>query len=338
MTADEVAAEVPTEDLSFVIAGIMESVWGVLSAQDQRKLEVLIGKWAGRDPDAALAWVRNLRHPQQRELGLSSIAAALATTDPERAFEVYTEQERVTLWVGRERIEPLLSRLFQEKAAMGPHALLDMIRRLPENGTNGITGLAIQYPEGFDYAALLDGLAEAGIGTEGAKPYEPTSPLRQWAVEDPDAALDYLVSSVNTGTRFTLGDLTADMKVKWGREPTQAWLGGKVAAMDSAQRQAFFKGTMLLNHPTQLAEVIGGIADHAEAQEVRYEALQAGVDGAPLNFTLLADLPTEQKLEVLGRLRGMEDTALLEQMLSVWEIPAERIGPLLLQVKSRTED
>ena len=341
--AGEVAAAVPTGDLRAVISGVMDTVWGTLSAEDQGRLEALIGEWALRDADAALAWARSLRQPQQREVGLTSIAAALAESDPHRAFDIYAEQERVTLWLGREKIEKLISTLSKEATMQGPQALLDLFRRIPENDTNGVMGLGIDYPEGFDYAAMLDGLAESGIGIHGpgedsSKPFEPQSPLRRWAVKDPDAAFSYFLSKTGSGYRLHLGDLTQEMEEKWGRDATQAWLGEKVAALDSSQRLELIKGTGILNHPSQLENLINGIEDPSIAQEVRYEALQASAGSVLRNFQLLANLPLDEKLQVVGRLRGVKDTEYLESILTTWDVPRERIDAIVRDVSQAPEE
>ena len=333
----EVAAEVPTADLRSVIAGVMGTVWGELSEEDQKRLEALIGQWAIRDRESALAWARSLHHPLQREVGLTSIAAALAESDPKAAFDIYAEQDKVTSWLGREKIHNLITALSKDAVAKGPQALLDLIRRIPENETNGIDGVSIRYPDGFDYAAMLDGLAEIGIGIhakgdDSSKPYEPESPLGQWAVKDPDAAFSYFSTKATDGYRLDLGDLTADLTEKWGRDATRTWLGEKVSALDSAGRKAFLEGTGVLNSPSQLIDVINGIRDPSLANEFRYEALQATSGTTPRNFDVLADLPLDEKLEIVTRLRGMKQTGYLQSMLTTWEVPRDRIDSILKDV------
>ncbi|MGI9239715.1 MAG: hypothetical protein ACR2RV_02880 [Verrucomicrobiales bacterium] len=55
--------------------------------------EIAFG-WAINDPDAAAGWARELDHPMTRARALHAIAAALITTDPERAAKVYQEGDQ----------------------------------------------------------------------------------------------------------------------------------------------------------------------------------------------------------------------------------------------------
>ncbi|MBK1882980.1 hypothetical protein JIN85_11175 [Luteolibacter pohnpeiensis] len=331
-----VTGEIPTEDFHAVLAGIMNNVWGKLSNEDYYRLQALIDEWAQRDSDGALAWVRSLRQPQQRSAGLSCIAAALAETDPQRAFDIYTEQDTVYFSLGREKLLKLITDLSQEATAAGPKALIELWKRIPKNGTNGTMGFSLNYPDGFDYAEMMDLMANEGIGLyqqsgdSNDKPIEPTSPLAEWAVKDPNAAFDYLVEKLGSGMRLdAYWSLTGKMKEKWGNEATQVWLGQQFASLDTTQRSDFLKGTMMLNYPGQLKSMIDHIPDPSTAQEARYEAMQAGIEKGLTNFDILTDLPTDQKLEVIERLRGYEDTNYLEKTLINWDIPRDRIDAIL---------
>ena len=331
--------------ISGLIAGVMDNVWGTLTDKDWNRLEVLIGEWALKDPDAALAWARNLRQPQQRSAGLCCIAAALAETDPHRAFEIYAEQETVFLGLGREKILKMVTKLSQDAIKDGPQALMELWRRIPQNGTNGTMGFDLSYPDDFDYAGMMDLMSEEGMGLykpsgkSNDKPIEPQSPLAEWAVREPSAAFDYILDKFEDGMRLDgYWSLTNKMKEKWGNEATQNWIGEQVAGMDPTQRAAFMKGTMMLNYPGQLKNMIDHIPDSSVAQQVRYETMQSGIPNGPGNFEILADLPTNEKLEVIGKLRGFQDTAYLEKMLNTWDVPNGQIESILKQATRPVED
>ncbi|RYD37605.1 MAG: hypothetical protein EOP87_03225 [Verrucomicrobiaceae bacterium] len=326
----QVAAEVPPGDLRVVIHGVMDGVWGDLSAPDRAKLEALIGEWAINDPQAALAWARGLRHPQQREVGLTYIAAALAESDPHKAFEIYTEQEAVTHGFAELKILDLITRLSAEAVAKGPQALLEMQRRIPRNETNGITGVEVVYPDGFDYATMLDGLAESA--KNGDWPYELSSPLSQWAVKDPDGAFAYISSKVGEGNRFRFYDLTERLVDRWGASATIEWVGQKISSLEPAARKEFLQMSGILNSPGSLVDVINGVTDPATANELRYEAIQSTASTTPRNFEVLTDLPTGEKIAIISRLRGLKHTDHLKTLMVKWEIPREQIDPLLKTV------
>lgn len=325
----QVAGEMPTGELRTVIDGVMDGVWGDLSSADRKKLEALIGQWALQDPDAALTWARGLRHPQQREVGLTYIAATLAESNPQRAFDIYAEQEKVTGWLGRDKILALITRLSAEAVAKGPQALLDLQRRIPQNETNGITGVTVTYPEGFDYARMLDGLAESEKNGSGDWPYEMSSPLGQWAVKDPDAAFAYISTKAGEGYRFQFYDLTGELEGKWGATATNEWLGQKISSLDPAARKSFMELSGIINSPGSLAGIINGVTDTAAANDLRYEAIQSTASTTPRNFEVLADLPNEEKIAIISRLRGMKQTEYLRSMMVKWEIPQAEMDRLL---------
>ena len=81
-----------------------------------------------------------------------------------------------------------------------------------------------------------------------------------------------------------------------------------------------------------LGDVINGIRDPSLATEFRYEALQATSGTTPRNFDVLADLPLDEKLEIVTRLRGMKQTGYLQSMLTTWEVPRDRIDSIIKDV------
>jgi hypothetical protein len=303
--------------------------WGDLSTADRKKLEALIGQWAMHDPDAAVAWARGLRHPQQREVGLTYIAAALAESDPQRAFDIYAEQEAVTHELAGRRILDLVTKLSGEAVAKGPEALLELQRRMPRNETDMIMGVEVTYPDGFDYAAMLDGLAESEKSGQADWPYALSSPLGQWAVKDPDKAFSYISAKAGEGHRFQFHDLTTKLEGRWGATATNEWLGQKIASLDPAGRKSFMEQSGILNSPGSLVRVINGVTDTAAANELRYEAIQSTASTTPRNFEVLADLPTDEKIAIISRLRGLKQTGLLKSVMTRWEIPQGEMDRLL---------
>jgi len=329
----QVAAAIPPGELRAVINGVMDGVWGDLSSSDRKKLKALIEQWALHDREAALAWARGLRHPQQREVGLTYIAAALAEIDPKRALDIYAEQEEVTLWLGRDKLLALITKLSAEAVARGPQALLDLQRRIPQNETSGIMGVDVTYPDGFDYAVMLDGLAESGKNGRASWPYQMSSPLGQWAMKDPDGAFSYISKKADAGTHFQFYDLTERLEGKWGGTSTNEWLGQKISSLDPASRKSFLELSGILNSPGSLVGVINGVADATAANELRYEAIQSTASTTPRNFEVLADLPTDEKIAIISRLRGLKHTDLLKSVMTKWEIPQGEIDRLLESAK-----
>jgi len=337
----QVTEEVPTNEMSAVLTGLMDGVWGSLSREEQTRMELLIGEWARKDPEGALAWARNLRHPQQRELGLTCIAAAIGYKDPEKGFEIYTELEKVQM-PSDYALMNVVSGTYKKAAENGPEALLAIMKRVPTNEARG-GGYAfpVTYPPGFDFATMMDGLQEAGYfkfhNTDPRKYYSITGTLAEWAMRDREAAFTYLTQHAKDGTSYDFQQMAAWMEEKQGKAQTQAWLGEKLSALDSTQRKELIKGSLLSSSPDELNRFIEAMPTPEAATELRYEILQsAGEAGWGGKYGILNEVPEiEDRLAVIERLENMRDTDRLEAQLKDWQVPQERIDGIVEKVKRK---
>lgn len=335
-----VAKEVPAGEIKEVMDGLMAGVWGSLSKEQITQMEQLIRAWAEKDPKAALAWARNLRHPRQRELGLSFVAAAVAEKDPRAGFEIYAEMDKVMIRELNEKVHGVISGAYDHAAKEGPASLLELMRRTPESDGFGF-GIHPSYPQGFDFTAMMDGMAKAGYfgpgGTRTSKPFVIGSPLAEWALRDREAAFSYLAANAGKDSRHRLDDLTDKLTATHGNTQTNAWLGDKLASLTSEQRRQLAKGTLAGSSAEYLNRYIHLMPTEEAAVEFRYDLLQATAEsGWEPALEILNEMPEiEDRLALVGRLHGVTDTDGMAEQLRKWNVPQERIDTIVEKVKRK---
>lgn len=330
----DVAKDVPTGDLRSVIEGVMESVWGGMNRQQQEALFTLISEWARRDPKAALAWAHSLRQPTQREVGLISIAAAIAEKDPRAGFEVYSELPEVRTSLGTAVLEKMFNSLYQEAAGKGPAGVLEFARRIPKNETNMIMGIRMDYPEGFDFATLADGLSKITSDSRTRLPFEPTSVLGAWALRDPDAAFDHVIAQSANGQRQDIVSLASSISEKSGSLEGEEWMGGKLASLGPEEQFNLIKQSDLLNSPGILRRYIAAFPGDEAAAEFQFQVIRASSDGTyGPGLEVLNDIPeVGDRVAMISRLRGIKDATALRSAMKGWNVPSERIEQVVAEV------
>lgn len=330
--AKSVAKEVPLGDMKALVEGLMASMWGSMTDPQQLQLTSLIGEWSTRDREAALAWAKALSHPQQREVGLVSIAAAVARNDPRAGFEIYAELPEVATPLGGRTLSFMMRTVYNEAAQQGVPAILDVVKRTPLNKTRNGEQIQITYPEGTDFKALMDGLL--AIKTPEGKPFEPSNPLGPWGLKDADAAFAYVTLRTSEGQRLELSGMVYELGEKWGTVEAKRWMGAKLASLKPAAQRALLSQTDLLGSPGILRTYIAEIPTAEAAAEFRYQCLQFTVDRkSPVGFEILNDISAvEERVATVERLRGVKDDRAVRQLLKGWEIPADRIDQIIKTV------
>jgi hypothetical protein len=335
--AREVAKEVPTGDFKEVIEGLMAKVWGGMTQSQLEQLVVLIAGWAGRDMDGALEWARGLDNPKQREVGLISIAAKVAKTDPKAAFEIFAEVEEVAT-EARNYLSPTMRTLYNDAAKQGVKAILDLANRTPHNGTNSSEGISIDYPAGFDFRALVDGLlktTDLGGNQELSKPFSPSDPFGPWALQDADAAFDYVVTCTSQGQYLRWSGMTYELGKKLGTLETERWLGSKLGELTPGEQQALLQKSDLAQSPGYLRKYIATMPPEAAA-EFRFQVLDHSKGMLIATVEILNDVPEiEERVATLERLRGVNKNSGLRTALKGWNLPPDRIERIIETVESK---
>jgi hypothetical protein len=327
----EVAKEVPTGDFKSLLEGVMATVWGGMSDKQLEQLVVLIADWAGKDLDGALAWARGLENPKQREVGLVSIAAKVAKTDPKAAFEIYAELDEVTTEAGK-YLSVMMRTLYNDAAKQGVEAILDVVSRTPLNKTRSGERIEISYPEGTDFKSLMDGLL--AIATPEGKPFEPSNPLGSWGLKDSDAAFAYITLRTSEGQRLELDGMVYELGEKWGTVEAKRWMGTKLASLNPAEQWALLSEGNLLNSPGILRSYIAEMPTAEAADDFRYQVIKFSADRKfHPGYEILNDVPdVQERVAMIERLRDVKDDRGIRMFLKNWEIPVDRIDRIVKTV------
>ncbi len=332
----EVAKEVPPGDFKALVEGLMATVWGGMSDKQLEQLVVLIADWAGKDLDGALAWARGLENPKQREVGLVSIAMKVAETDPKAAFEIYAELDEVTTDTGN-YLSEMMQTLYNDAAKQSVEAMLNLAARTPRNGTSGSMGVYIDYPAGFDFRALVDGLVkttELGGNHELYKPFSPGDPFGAWALRDADAAFGYIVDQTSAGQHLRWSGMPYTLGKKWGSLEADRWMGAKLAALSADEQRGLLAESDLTHSTGTLRKYIMNMPTEEAATEFRLLYLDTTKNGMLAHgLEILNDVTdVQERVAIVERLRDVKNDFGLRPALNNWGIPADRIDQIIKTV------
>lgn len=332
----DVAKEIPTGDIQATMEKMMASMWGGMDEEQVGQLMCLMEAWAEQDAEGALAWARRLDVPRQREIALTGVAVAIGKKDPMAGFEIYTEVGEVNVHINSDLLSRMMDEVYQQATAKGVDTLLDIARRTPENKTRMLESVSIDYPEGFDFAKLIDGLAKVSSPEGGGRilrSFTPSSPLGKWALRDPDAAFGYALERTGEGRYVSLDEVDYEMARKSGTTEAVRWMGEKLASLERDQLEALLPQSGLLNSPGRLRNY-AGVMPEAAANELRFQAIKA----SPYAIEVLQDVPSvEDRVAMIERLRGVQKPGLIRSALQQWKVPQDRIDEVMKTVTQPAE-
>lgn len=321
MTA--VAGQIPPTEMAVVMEEMFSSMWGGLDDKQMADVLRLMVSWAKQDKEGALAWARNLTVPQQREIALTGIASVVGKDDPMAGFGIYVEIGELNTRASGHVLTNMMRDVYRLAAEKGADAVLDITRRSPANNSGVIHHVALEYPEGFDFAKLMDGLA--GISRSNMsfdKSIVPPDPMGQWVLRDPDAAFGYAASSIANGGRVSLSDMAYEVGKKSGLLEARRWMAGKMAAVPSDQIPRFIHGAGLLTSPGLFRQYLQEMPEESAA-EFRLQSLKVQ---PMIAMDLLLDIPSlDDRVALVERLRAVKNADPILDKLRKWEVPQERI-------------
>lgn len=333
---EKVGEEIPTADMQPLMEKMMAAMWGGMSEQQVGQLMFLMETWAERDAEGALAWARGLEVSRQREIALTGVAVVIGKTDPMAGFEIYTEVGEVNVQIDSDPLRPMMDEVYRLAAAKGVDALLETISRTPENKMRIHPRVSIDYPEGFDFAGFIDGLAAVNR-PDGkvwiSRSFTPPDPLGRWALRDADAAFDHALARTGEGRYASMDEMDREMSEKSGTTEAVRWMGDKLASLEPGQLAALLPRSGLLNSPGRLRSY-AAVMPEAAAQEFRVQAIQA----SPYLIEMLQDVPgMEERMEVIERLRGVKEPGFIRSAMKQWQVPQERIDKVMQTVTQTGE-
>ncbi|RYD18866.1 MAG: hypothetical protein EOP88_21090 [Verrucomicrobiaceae bacterium] len=330
---DEIRGQIPAGEMRGVIEKMMAPMWGNMTGTQAGQLVSVISAWAEKDPEAALAWARGLDLQRQREIALNAVAGVVGKTDPMAGFGIYSEIGEAAYSVNCDAMDEMMREVYKMAVEKGADGLLDIANRTPLNNESAVLVVQVDYPPAFDFARLLDGLAPMGSEYDPGrflKPIIPTEPLAVWASRDQEAAFGYVASRIEEGGKVYIKGLLDEMGKKSGSLETERWIGGKLAAMPPEKAVAFLSGTGLFSYPADLRKYIAAMPPEA-MPELQFELLTAS-QGARLE--ILRDLPVEDRLSMIERLRDVKEPGSIRNELRDWKVPQDRIEEIVRTVTS----
>jgi|GEM_PF-3695295 len=197
------------------------------SSDAEGLLNILFYFYARRDIAAALDWLG-----RQRQVTITGIISS-SFLPPERGREMLEFlTERPELY--RSYRSPFLQlelTVLRAEMQQGVDSLLPLVRKLLAVDPDSLSVKNLQFPPGFGYAVLLEGLSlESDVHSKGGIN---GSIISQWMNHDRDAAFRWLVENQEYGT--SLKQLRPDTVEK------VTWLVGKLDTLSSGQLQTFIQ-------------------------------------------------------------------------------------------------
>ena len=183
--------QIPDGEIPALLANLQKHAgfYG-LKGNDKDALRGLLTTWYLQSPAAAQAWLQCVGDDGQLNKLVGGIAEDLAGNDLDVAMDLLRRQ-------GTERlgIDAFSSALFDAALSKGVDALLELCRLgLYRGEWRGRNSGRLNYPEGFDFQRLLDGLAEmkATLGKDAEFMALPGDMIEEWTRRDPQAAWAWL--------------------------------------------------------------------------------------------------------------------------------------------------
>lgn len=212
-----------------ILAGLDEAVEDLRrpSSDAGGLLNILFHSYARRDIHAALAWLA-----RQRQAIMAHILSS-SFLPPERGRELLEFLlERPELYRDyRSPFRVLERSVLQGAVAQGADAFLPLVRRLLAVDPDSLSVQNLQFPRGFGYAVLLDGLSLGNnVYSEGGIK---GTIISQWMEDDRDAAFRWMVESQEYGPSL--------IQLQPDSAEDVAWLVGKLDTLSSGQLQTFIQ-------------------------------------------------------------------------------------------------
>ncbi len=294
----------------------------------------LLKEWIRRDFDEVLAWFGQV--PSWKQARLSG---ALGHNWPaERAAEGLDFVRKNRDWFPSPPWA-LLVKNVEQHAGNGAAAVDELLRTFAEERYQLGAQNPIDFPAGFDFAALVEKPGFQGIRGSGLA----SVVLRSWFGQDREAAFDWVFANDGaTGVGSLMNNPATG-----GSQKDVAWVAGKVEGMEPDARAGFLRELTpgWMRGPTGLEWFLSGVSDEGFKAEVIALAPQLVFGGrAHQALPMLEQLPdpaTRIRLlenaspaEVFQQSRHMRrfpesDKALLREKLAEWNASETQIESIL---------
>lgn len=301
----------------------------------------LWAEWMRRDFDAAIAWFDSIKSLTVR---LSVIGDIPNLWPPDRMEEGI----RFVLDHREMGIDGTFRQIFAsaigERAGQGVESLESLLKMMREEKIKFYLSLPIPFPNNFDFKKLVAGDEFRKMWDRG----EATMVIRGWSERDRDSAFDWLLE--NHGQE----KLAMLVPGKDHYQDHERWLGSRIAALDAAERDAYFEShrlTWLGWGADSLVKFSEGVEDPVFLDKLRTLGVQSIYGGGthkvmPMleamadpesRIQLLESVPWpgEESRGYLNHPFNEVDEALLREKLAAWDASPERIDAIITRFKKK---
>lgn len=174
-------------------------------------LNTIFDRWNTADPQAALSWAKSIKHERNRHYFFKKILEPLLESNPQMAEQLSADiATQDSSWDHQKLIGDLAQtqlELAWKKENITAEELLKIYEKYPWG--NSTSGSELKhYPSDFDFRQFLDGMtAKINSGSNRTQPsHLPTDILKNWAMREPQEALDWLCRSLDQKAELPFQD------------------------------------------------------------------------------------------------------------------------------------
>ncbi|GAA5482859.1 hypothetical protein [Haloferula sargassicola] len=188
-----------TVDQSMVEAAMEDPLEG----RDTAAFAKLIQDWVDQDTEAAMDWARRLTDPDQKTLAYVYITSSLHE-QPTVAYDFFCEMEKLKgEWhLYADGLLRVITSELQAYVDGPPERLVERLGQLPI-GEIGNSNLRPDYPQGYDFAGLLQAMDNYRRQLRDPQSPSPppitalnlSPPFKTWAERDLEHAVDYALNT-----------------------------------------------------------------------------------------------------------------------------------------------
>jgi hypothetical protein len=157
--------------------------------RDHRLLWQLYRAWIHRNPEAAAAWIDTIPSSTMRD---ALVRNACECRPADRAMDGIDFLLKHHWRAGRSYPDRLFEHALESQAAHGSAAVDELLRRLADAKV-GVTVESLDFPAGFDFAWLVNGV---GFATQEKESFKDQI-LKEWRLTDPGSMLAWMDRSAH---------------------------------------------------------------------------------------------------------------------------------------------
>jgi hypothetical protein len=240
--------QLASPDLAALIEGLCDQVGpDGLESESKSLLENALKKWWKNDRESALAWVMNLPSGAKKRFLMKFVLSELLKDDTSQALvlsEAFQAEDPKWDHISfNDKYVDLIIDKAWEKPNATADGMLDLFSRLSRG--NAYSGTALgRYPENFDFARFLDGIASQHK-KDGKHPSGmPTDVLEGWARVDAQAAAQWYLDSIENGADFPFqkwDNIAQTVSTRNGPQAYHQWAAAVIAQTSEEQRKEIFE-------------------------------------------------------------------------------------------------